>query len=118
MQVYNDEMYHFGIKGMKWGQHKSNFKKAVKEYGITQTNAALHQIHHFKEALSLSSNLKRMETLNRNIEKRIANGQKHTNVAMSAIGNKQLSSNVNNDFRSDFRENVKNNNNKAMTVIR
>ena len=38
MQVYNTEIYHFGVKGMKWGHHKSKVDNSKYKSVISDKN--------------------------------------------------------------------------------
>lgn len=40
MQVHNDELLHFGVKGMKWGHHKTIVENAVKRIATSAERGA------------------------------------------------------------------------------
>ena len=47
MPIYNDEHYHFGIPGVKWGRHKiQQVQKANKDYKTKINNIANSKTAH------------------------------------------------------------------------
>ena len=101
--IYNDELYHFGILGMKWGRrsgpsistmrkdvvktHRDEYQKALKKYNVnSQTNEKKYNKLELKASLESGkiASDKLMKKYGANNLKRLDTANKITNIASIA----------------------------------
>lgn len=54
--IYDDEIYHVGVKGMKWGKRTAGIRDAISVRNQATKDQFLHPIHSTKAQLSMLKN--------------------------------------------------------------
>lgn len=120
MQVYNDEICHYGVPGMKWGRRIGS---KIKPFVKMQKNSSIHPIHSTKAQISmirknprtaLYINPKDADKFNADVKKRVESSKKKATKKHIAKGAKVAGKTLSLVSKNAVRLYQWNNINKAM----
>ena len=83
-QIYNDELYHYGKLGMKWGKRTAGIKESIRVSSQANRDMLLHPIHSTKSQIgmirknplrTLKGGTQVLKELNADVSKRVANSK-------------------------------------------